>query len=80
MRRAAEEVSTTVAGGSVRGGFSVAFPDGERVEHIRVDAVDGADVEVLPRRRRIVVGSLPRTSRMPARHLSRLAAPPERAA
>jgi hypothetical protein len=57
----------------------------------RVVAVDGADVEaILPRRRRIVVGSLPGTDdavgveaaggiiRMPARHSPRIAGPPER--
>ena len=56
-------------------------------------AVDGGDVEaILPRRRRIVVGSLPGTDdaagveaaggiiRMPARHSSRVAGNPEQAA
>ena len=56
-------------------------------------AVDGADVEaILPRRRRIVVGSLPVRAdaagveavagiiRMPSRHSSGIAAPPEDAA
>ena len=59
----------------------------------RLVAVDGACVDaILPRRRRIVVGSLPDTAgaagveaaggiiRMPARHSSRIAGRPEGAA
>ncbi|MDQ3823361.1 MAG: hypothetical protein M3321_08995 [Actinomycetota bacterium] len=74
-----------VVGGSVE--LLVAAASG------RLVAVESASVEaILPRRRRILVGSLPTTDgaagveaaggiiRMPARHSSRIAGPPDAAA
>ena len=93
MRRAAE-VSTDKSCEPVRRGFSVAFPDGERgrldeigvadgtVELLveaaasgRLVAVDAADVEATAGLE--AAGGI---IRMPSRHSSRIAGPPEEAA
>ena len=92
MRRAAE-VSTDKSCGPVRRGFSVAFPDGERGRLDEIGAADGTVellVEAAASGRLVAVDAADVAAtagleaaggiiRMPSRHSSRIAGPPEEA-